>query len=120
MPTASCHCGAIQITLDQKPESLTECNCSICRRYAALWAFYTPDSAQLSFASDVTLNYLWDKEILKFYFCKNCGCVTHNIETRDPVASRIAVNARMMSPEDIMGIKVRTFDGADTWKYLDE
>jgi len=33
--------------------------------------------------------------------------------------SRIAVNARMMSPEDIAGIRLRTFDGADTWKYLD-
>lgn len=33
--------------------------------------------------------------------------------------SRIAVNARMMSPEDIEGVKVRTFDGADTWKYID-
>ena len=33
--------------------------------------------------------------------------------------SRIAVNARMMSPTDIDGIRIRTFDGADTWKYLD-
>jgi hypothetical protein len=33
--------------------------------------------------------------------------------------SRIAVNARMMSPDDIAGMRIRTFDGADTWKYLD-
>jgi hypothetical protein len=33
--------------------------------------------------------------------------------------SRIAVNAQMMSPDDIAGIRMRTFDGADTWKYTD-
>jgi hypothetical protein len=40
-----------------------------------------------------------------------------SIERSD--TSRVAVNARMMSPEDIEGIEVRTFDGADTWKYID-
>lgn len=33
--------------------------------------------------------------------------------------SRIAVNARMIAPEEIADLRVRTFDGAKTWKYLD-
>jgi hypothetical protein len=33
--------------------------------------------------------------------------------------SRIAVNARMIAPVDIAGLRIRIFDGAETWKYLD-
>jgi hypothetical protein len=33
--------------------------------------------------------------------------------------SRIAINARMIAPDDIAGLRIRTFDGADTWQYLD-
>jgi hypothetical protein len=32
---------------------------------------------------------------------------------------RIAVNARMIAPEELTGVRIRTFDGARTWKYLD-
>ena len=47
-------------------------------------------------------------------------CLTHyeSIEKLDN--SRIAVNARMMSPADIVDVPVRTFDGAETWMYLDD
>lgn len=34
--------------------------------------------------------------------------------------SRIAINARMIAPNEIAGIPIRTFDGAETWKYSDE
>ena len=33
----SCHCGAIRIAIDGDPLDAGECNCSICRRTAALW-----------------------------------------------------------------------------------
>jgi hypothetical protein len=34
---ASCHCGAVLLEIARKPRQLTECNCSICRRYGGLW-----------------------------------------------------------------------------------
>jgi hypothetical protein len=34
MTQASHHCGAIQIAIDRAPLEVTDCNCSICRRYA--------------------------------------------------------------------------------------
>src|SRR5687768_7307944 len=39
---ASCHCGTIRLAIDGAPEEVTECNCSICRRYGVLWAYYSP------------------------------------------------------------------------------
>jgi hypothetical protein len=35
----TCHCGNVTWTLDTPPESVTACNCTICRRYGALWAY---------------------------------------------------------------------------------
>jgi len=31
----------------------------------------------------------------------------------------MAVNCRLAEPEHVAGIRVRHFDGADSWQYLD-
>ena len=33
--------------------------------------------------------------------------------------SKMAVNFRMCEPDDYEGIRIRRFDGADTWEFLD-
>ena len=35
---ASCHCGACILAVAVAPVEVTDCNCSICRRYGVLWA----------------------------------------------------------------------------------
>jgi len=45
--------------------------------------------------------------------------MTHYEDVDQAADGRIAVNARMLPSEDIGGVRVRTFDGADTWKYID-
>jgi hypothetical protein len=40
MLTGTCHCGAVRIEVPRRPRMLTSCNCSICRRYGVLWAYY--------------------------------------------------------------------------------
>ena len=44
--TGTCHCGAVRIRVRQAPRTVTSCNCSICRRYGALWAYYQASSVQ--------------------------------------------------------------------------
>ena len=39
MLTGSCHCGAAHWTLREIPGSITACNCTLCSRYGALWAY---------------------------------------------------------------------------------
>jgi len=34
-----CHCGRVTWKLDTPPESVTACNCTLCRRYGVLWAY---------------------------------------------------------------------------------
>lgn len=119
MIEASCHCGAVRIEVDALPETLTQCTCSICRRYAGLWAYRTRRTARVVSGSDRLTAYLWGDKGIEFYHCSTCGCVTHYESTEKRDDSRFAVNVRMMSPDDIAGLRIRTFDGAETWKYID-
>ncbi len=125
MFTASCHCGAIQLEIDEKPQTLTECTCSICHRLGAQWAYYTRQQIRVigqsnEKATDAKTAYLWGDKCIEFYHCKTCGCTTHYESVEKHYDSRIAVNTRMMRRQDTAGIKVRKFDGADTWEFLDE
>ncbi len=119
MFSASCHCGAIKLEIDEKPESLTQCTCSICHRIGAQWAYYTRQQVRVSGLKEAGVDYLWGDKCIEFYHCKTCGCTTHYESVEKYSDCRIAVNTRMMRREDVSGIKVKTFDGADTWKFLD-
>jgi hypothetical protein len=119
MLTATCHCGAVEIQVARRPRTLTQCTCSICRRYGALWAYCTRRTARVLSDSAAETAYRWNDEVIDFYHCRMCGCMTRYESVEKSDDSRIAVNARMMSPDEIEGIRIRTFDGAVTWQYLD-
>lgn len=112
MRTASCHCGAVSIEFAEMPKSLTECNCSICRRLGVLWAYYTRQQVDVICPPDAISAYMWGDKCLEFYHCNACGCVTHYESVEKNSDSRIAINARIMQPEEIESISIRKFDGA--------
>lgn len=116
---ASCHCGAVRFEIAYAPETLTQCTCSICRRYGALWAYYERRDVAVNCEPDALASYMWDEKTVEFCHCRTCGCLTHYESIDKGDDARFAVNARMMEPGDIAAIHIRTFDGADTWKYLD-
>jgi hypothetical protein len=116
---ASCHCGAVRLELARRPRQLTECNCSICRRYGARWAYYSHKTVRVVGARGATSIYSWRNGTLEFYRCKRCGCVTHHERAKKRGDSTVAVNARMLEPEAVAGVRIRKLDGASTWRYLD-
>jgi len=63
--------------------------------------------------------YVWGDKTIEFYHCKKCGCVTHYESVNKDGNYRIAVNTRNMKADDTASIRVRMFDGASSWKYLD-
>lgn len=118
---ASCHCGAVQLEVKRKPRQLTDCNCSICRRYGALWCYYVSTSVKvIQLEPNALTAYSCGTKSLKFQHCKKCGCVVYHEPVRKHGDDRrFGVNARLMDPVDIAGVRVRKLDGASTWKYLD-
>ena len=119
MLTASCHCSAIRLEVSRAPRTLTDCNCSICRRYGALWAYYKATSVRVLRAPKAMSVYSWGGKTLGFYRCNVCGCVTHHERTRKRPDSTVGVNARNFEPGAIATARIRRLDGASTWKYLD-
>ena len=113
---ASCHCGAVRVDIPA-PEAVTDCNCSICRRYGVLWAYYSPTQVRFT-ARGPTDIYMWDDRSLEFHRCKTCGCVTH-WSAVDPARDKMGINARLLPWEVLAQARVRHLDGAVTELYLD-
>ncbi|MGH7923683.1 MAG: GFA family protein [Candidatus Binatus sp.] len=115
MIESSCVCGAVRLAIARAPDEVLDCNCSICRRYGVLWAYYSLKDVIVP--SGLTDTYLRGAKHTAFHRCKVCGCVTHWSPTDQ--RDRMGVNARLMAPEILSQVRVRHLDGADTWKYLD-
>ncbi|MDR6288848.1 hypothetical protein E9232_001355 [Inquilinus ginsengisoli] len=118
MIEASCHCGAVRLEIDAAPAEVTDCNCSICRRYGVLWAYYAPRQVRRMPGGRTDI-YMWDDRSLEFHRCAVCGCVTHWAAV-DPARDRMGVNARLMDPAVLARARLRRLDGAVTERYVDE
>jgi hypothetical protein len=110
----SCHCGAVQWRFDGVPESATACNCSVCRRYGALWG-YGFFEEQIDVSGD-TRSYLWGRKSLEFHFCMHCGCVVWWRAALSGADGRRfgAVNLRLVTdPAEVQGIPLVHHDSDD-------
>jgi len=124
MIRAACHCGAVRFEIAEPPEWVLDCNCTLCRRYGALWSYYhPPDHAKLLMKPDPTATeiYLWGDRALAFHHCKICGCVTHFAVAADGFI--FGVNARMMAGLDPAKVRIRRIDNSHSgffWTRPDE
>jgi hypothetical protein len=117
MLEGSCHCGAVQWRFEGTPESVTACNCTVCRRYGALWA-YDHENEGIS-TSGQTQAYVRGRT-LEFHFCVQCGCVAW---WRARIADekgrrRMAVNLRLTDPQAVASLPIDHFDGLDSFDDL--
>ena len=122
MLTTSCHCGAARIEVSKKPRKLTACNCSVCRRYGAIWAYFRRKDVRLPSRRALAF-YAWGDRRLLFGRCRKCGCVTHwerRVKKRDG-SDRMGINVRNVEiPESVAKLPIGMLDGARTWKVLHE
>ncbi len=114
----SCHCGASRLEVARRPRRLTDCNCSICRRYGTLWAYYKPADVKKRYRRRDVQYYAWGDRRLRFVRCRSCGCILQ-WEAAEGPGRKVGVNARLMDPAVIANVRIRRLDGARTWKFLD-
>jgi hypothetical protein len=116
-----CHCGAAHWTLEGDPGPATACNCTLCRRYGALWAYdyegeriavFGPQSAYTRVDSA--------NPSLEVRFCPTCGCVLcwRGLRVGADGRRRIAVNLRLADPDAVAALAVDHFEGLDTFDDL--
>jgi len=118
MVEIKCHCGAVRLSLPDRPVEVTECSCSICRRLGARWAYYAPQQVRVHNIG-ATEPYVWGDRMLAFHRCRACGCTTH-WQSLDAARARMAINARMIDDMDWTAVRIRQFDGGAAWTYLDD
>jgi len=119
MHKGSCHCGAVQLTLPSTPEVATKCNCSLCRRIGGPWVYFGWGSVKIEARPEATVAYVQGDRTLRTIHCRICGCVTH-WEPIDPKpGARHGINLGNFDPALIDSVRVRRFDGADTWTFID-
>lgn len=114
-----CHCGRVSWTLDTPPDSVTACNCTICRRYGVLWA-YGHIGHDIHTDGESRTYRRTDGGAIDFHFCGTCGCVTHYVATRAGTDGRhwTAVNLRLTDPSPIADLPIDHFDGHDSFDDL--
>jgi hypothetical protein len=108
MLEGSCDCGAVHYEVDAPLTAVTECNCDICRRTAALWAYFSPRLVRLSGATDV---YMRGDRTLELHRCRGCGCVMAWTPV-DQTLDRMGINTRMLPRGSLDDIPVNHCDGA--------
>lgn len=117
MIEGSCHCGAVKWRFDAAPESATACNCTVCRRYGALWIY--DHEAEGVHVTGPTQAYVRGKA-LEFHFCPKCACVVawRGLRVNEAGQRRMAVNVRLAEPGDVGHLLIDHFDGLDTFDDL--
>lgn len=117
----TCHCGAIEWQLDGDPGSITACNCTVCRRYGALWAYdWEGGRIRLSGLTSVYTRKERTNSLLEFHFCPSCACVVawQAVRPDEDERRRMAVKVRLAPPEAVADLPIDHFDGLDTFDDL--
>ena len=112
----ACHCGAVRWRLTGDPGTVTACNCTLCRRYGALWA-YDFEDGRIAVEGETRI-YSWGDRDIAFHFCAACGCMAYwrGLKRGEDGRRRMAVNLRLAEPDAVAAQPVRHFDGFQSWR----
>jgi len=108
--TATCHCTRIQMILPSRPTTLNECQCTICYKYGALWAYYSPDDITVTISDGATVDTYTRTDAgsygdLSFERCGHCGCMmTWRGVGKMEGVKKMGVNMRMVPVGDVEGV----------------
>ena len=120
MLIGNCYCGNISVEIPRKPKQFTDCNCSICRKYGALWAYFLKKFLKISTKEKNSLLYSVESNNgrMRIAYCKFCGCVTHyDWGKKQRLDKMMAVNGRIFDLDLLESIPVKKLDGARHWDY---
>lgn len=121
MLKGSCHCGQSHWTLEGDPGSATACNCTLCRRYGALWA-YDYEGERITIHGPTASYRRADEDDpgLEMLFCASCACVLgwRGLRLRPDGRRRMGFNLRLAPPEAVAHVPIRHFDGLDSFEDL--
>ena len=68
---ATCHCTSISVDVPAPVSPLNECQCTVCYRYGAIWAYYASNEANITRAEGQSIAAA-STILTKRVFTENC------------------------------------------------
>lgn len=106
-----CHCERVRYEVAADLAMVAACNCSICQKRGALWAFASPDQFTLRSGGDELTDYQFAKKVIHHLFCKTCGVGSFSRGKAPDGRDAVAINVRCLDDVDIAALKTVPFDG---------
>lgn len=115
MLNLSCLCGQVRVEAEQRPEFVHECNCTLCSKTGARWAYFHPSAVRVEGETQGYSRADKADPAAQIRFCPTCGSTTHFVLIESAVAqfgnSQMGVNVRLARESDLAGIELRFPDG---------
>jgi hypothetical protein len=108
--SGSCHCGAVAFTVELDPASALKCNCSICTKLGAVWAFAPKDKFTLK-SGATSGDYQFGAKKLHHRFCTSCGIESYAEGAMPDGTPTVGVNLRCVEGIDVDKLSPRPWDG---------
>ena len=111
----SCLCGQVRIEIPKRPDFINECNCTLCSKSGARWAYFHP--SEVSVVGTTKGYSREDKEdpAAEIHFCTHCGSTAYFSLTPSAVSKfgnvQMGVNMRLADEKDLAGVELRYPDG---------
>ena len=116
----SCHCGAVKFEADiDLARGTLRCNCSLCRKARAWFAFTPPDHLRVLSGETAQTEYSWTppnrpRPNIHYHFCVTCGVRTYARADDDGHGNpMIAVSVAALDDADLTELEgtIRYVDG---------
>ncbi len=106
-----CHCGRVRYEATSDLAQVVDCNCSICVKRGALWAFVKAPQFKLLKGEDALTDYQFGKKNIHHLFCQPAASARSRAAWRRTATRRsrstCAASTTSMSPT----LKLTPFDG---------
>lgn len=115
MLNLSCLCGQIRVQTARQPDFIHECNCTLCSKSGAQWAYFHPYEVSVEGEAQGYSREDKDDPGARLQFCASCGVTTHFVLTANAAAKHgdvvMGVNMRLADESDLAGVELRYPDG---------
>jgi hypothetical protein len=109
--TGGCHCGRVRFEASSALTPVVACNCSICAKRGALWAFVKAPDFKLWQGAEALADYQFGARKLHHLFCSTCGIGSYSRGRDSAGQDTFAVNVRCLDGVDLDALTLTPFDG---------
>jgi hypothetical protein len=116
MMKLSCLCGLVTVAIAHKPGYINACNCTLCSKSGARWAYFDPSQVDVTGSTQGYSRGDKAAPNSQVHFCRTCGATTHFVLTENAISkfgknSVMGVNMWLASEAELAGIELRYPDG---------